>query len=157
MDFLVIPLGVYIKNHIKFGESLDKPPLIFSTNYFLKEEGKFLNEKVDKKVWLMWMEGRVHNEYEAIETPIGFIPKYNDLKKLFRQIFDKKYTKEEYEKQFAIRIIKWLDKMERVEEIYKAEEVVPEAFNKHLEQQRKRLEEAKQKYGKDVISPFEFE
>jgi len=31
----------------KLGEKLDKKPLIFYTNYFLKEDGKFLNEKVD--------------------------------------------------------------------------------------------------------------
>ncbi len=157
MDFLTVPLGTYIQNHLKFGEDLDKEPLVFATNYFLKEEGKFLNEKVDKKVWLIWMEGRVHKEYEAIETPIGYIPKYGDIKALFKQIFDRDYTKEDYEKQFSIRVEKWLDKMDRIEEIYKAEEEIPDVFHNHLEQQRKRLEEAKEKFGKEEISPFDFE
>ena len=35
-------LSKYIKNHLKFGEELDKPPLVFATNYFLQENGKFL-------------------------------------------------------------------------------------------------------------------
>jgi len=83
LDFLVIPLGIYIQSHLKFGNDCDKNPIIFSTNYFLKENGKFLNGKLGKKAWLMWMEGRIHGDYEAIETPIGFIPKYNDLKELF--------------------------------------------------------------------------
>ena len=157
MDFLVVPLGTYIANHLKFGEELDKEPLVFATNYFLKEDGKFMNEKVDKKVWLIWMDGRVHNEYDAIETPIGFIPKYEDLNELFKQIFDREYTKEDYEKQFSVRIIKWLDKMDRIEKIYGAEEEIPKIFHDHLEQQRTRLNEAKEKFGKDVISPFEFE
>ncbi len=157
MDFLTVPLGVYIKNHLKFGDDLSKEPLVFATNYFLKEDGKFLNEKVDKKVWLMWAEGRVHNEYEAIETPIGHIPKYDDLKGLFKQIFDKDYTKEDYEKQFSVRVDKWLAKMDRIEEIYKAEEEIPKVFHDHLEQQRTRLKEAKEKFGKDDISPFDFE
>ncbi len=157
MDFLTLPLGTYIKNHLKFGDDLDKQPLIFATNYFLKEENKFMNEKVDKKVWLMWMDGRVHNEYGSIETPIGFIPKYDDIKELFRQIFDKEYAKEDYEKQFSIRITKWLDKLDRIEEIYKAEEEMPDVFHDHLNQQRTRLKEAKEKYGKDIISPFDFE
>jgi len=156
MDFLVVPLGTYIANHLKFGEELDKEPLVFATNYFLKEEGKFLNEKVDKKVWIMWMEGRVHNEYDAIETPIGFIPKYEDLKELFKQIFDREYTNENYEKQFSVRITKWLSKMDRIEEIYGAEEEIPQIFHDHLEQQRTRLNEAKEKFGKDVVSPFDF-
>jgi phosphoenolpyruvate carboxykinase (GTP) len=158
IDFLVIPLGIYIKNHIKFGEKVDMPPLIFSTNYFLKgKNGKFLNEKVDKKVWLMWMEGRVHEEFHAIETPIGFLPKYEDLKKLFKQIFKKDYTKEEYEQQFSIRITKLLERFDRIKEIYSKEPGIPEIFVDHMNQQVKRLKEAKEKFGKEEISPFEFE
>jgi phosphoenolpyruvate carboxykinase (GTP) len=156
MDFLVVPLGTYIQNHIKFGESLDKCPQVFATNYFLKENGKFLNEKVDKKVWLMWMEGRVNNEYQVIETPIGLIPKYEDLKELFQQIFNKEYSKEQYDKEFSIRINNYLEKMTRIEEIYKAEEDIPEIFHTHLEQQRQRLRETREKYGKDVILPSDF-
>jgi len=158
IDFLVIPLGIYIKNHIKFGEKVDMPPLIFSTNYFLKgKDGKFLNEKVDKKVWLMWMEGRIHEEFHAIETPIGFIPKYKDLKKLFKQIFDKEYTKEDYEKQFTIRIKNLLARFDRIKEIYQKEPGIPSIFVEHMNQQVKRLEKAKEKFGKENISPFEFE
>ncbi len=157
LDFLVIPLGMYIENHLKFGEVLDKVPLIFSTNYFLKDkDGNFFNAKTDKKVWLLWAEGRVHNEYEAIETPIGFIPKYEDLKKLFIDVFQKEYTKEQYEQQFTIKIPKLLSKLDRIEEIYKEEEV-PEKFQKHIQQQRERLIEAKRKFDEDEISPQRFE
>lgn len=157
MDFLVVPLGTYIKNHLKFGEELDKEPKVFATNYFLKEGGKFLNEKVDKKIWLLWSEGRVHNEYDAIETPIGLIPKYEDVKTLFKQVFSKDYSEEEYIKQFSIRTTKWLDKMNRIEAIYKAEEEIPQIFHDHIEQQRTRLKKAAEKLGKEVISPFDFE
>jgi phosphoenolpyruvate carboxykinase (GTP) len=157
LDFLVIPLGVYIKNHLKFGEDCDKTPIIFATNYFLKENGKFLNSKLDKKIWLMWMEGRVHNEYEAIETPIGFTPKHKDLQRLFKEILDKEYRVEDYTRQFSIRIKNYLEKLDRIETIYKEEDNVPEMFHKHIEQQRQRLLDAKEKYGKDIISPFDFE
>ena len=156
-EFLTVPLGVYIENHLKFGESLDKPPLIFATNYFLKEHDEFLNSKLDKKVWLMWMEGRVHQEFDVIETPVGYIPRYEDLKRLFRDILDKDYSKEDYEKQFSIRIFKLLEKLDRIEEIYKGEENIPRLFLKHAEQERGRLLKAKEKSGKDTISPFEIE
>lgn len=156
IEFLTVPLSVYIKNHIKFGDDLDVPPLIFATNYFFKEDGKFLNQKVDKKAWMMWMEGRVHDEFEAIETPVGYIPKYDDLKRLFREIFSKDYTKAEYEKEFSIRIKHLLDKLDRIEAIFRQEENIPEEFYNHISQERERLKEAKEKYGKDVISPFEF-
>lgn len=156
VEFLTVPLGVYIENHMNFGEELDNPPLIFATNYFLKENDKFMNKKTDKKAWLMWMEGRVHQEFDAIETPVGFIPKYEDLKELFKEIFNKEYSKEEYEKQFSIRVLGILEKLDRIEEIYKEEENIPEMFHKHIEQERERLMEAKEKFG-EVISPFEFE
>jgi len=156
MDFLVLPLGTYIKNHLQFGERTSKQPLIFTTNYFLKEEGKFLNDKVDKKVWIMWIEGRIHNEYKAIETPIGYIPMYEDVKDLFREIFQKEYKKEDYEKQFSIRVNKLLKRLDRVEAIYKEEENIPEEFSNNLQKQRERLLEAREKFGKDSVSPFSF-
>jgi len=157
LDFIVVPVGLYIKNHLAFGEKLDKVPKIFHTNYFLKEDGEYLNGMLDKKVWLLWMEGRVHNEYEAIETPIGLIPKFEDIKNLFKQVLDKEFTKEDYEKQFSIRIAKLLEKLDRMKEIYDQEEDMPQVFLDHLNQDRTRLEEAKQKFGKDVITPFDFE
>jgi phosphoenolpyruvate carboxykinase (GTP) len=156
MDFLVVPLGTYIKNHIRFGNGLDNPPLVFATNYFLKKDGKFLNHKVDKKVWLMWMDGRVHNEYQAIETPIGYIPLYEDIKNLFKEIFGREYTKAEYDEQFSIRTTQWLDKIARMEEIYNKEDEVPQEFLAILQEQKERLQAAKEKYGKATILPDDF-
>jgi len=156
LDFLVVPLGVYIRNHLRFGDDLDELPRIFATNYFLKKDGKFLNDKVDKKVWVLWMEGRIHGEYEAIETPVGFIPKFDDIKNLFKQVFKKEFTKENYVEQFSIRISKSIDRLDRMDAIYKAEPDIPEVFHKHISQQRERLLRAREKFGKDIISPFDF-
>ncbi len=156
LDFLVVPLGLYIKNHIRFGQGLKKCPLVFATNYFLKKDGAFLNEKVDKKVWLLWAEGRVHNEYDAVETPIGYIPKYEDLSALFRQVFGREYSQEQYETQFSVRIDKFLEKLDRTDEIYAEEQEVPEEFSACQRTLRKRLSEARDKYGKPVVSPYEF-
>jgi len=157
LDFLVVPVGLYIKNHLAFGDRLDKQPKIFHTNYFLKGGDNYLNTKLDKKAWLLWAEGRIHNEFDAIETPIGFIPKLEDIKKIFKEIFDREYTKEEYEEQFSIRATMLLEKLDRIQEIYDKEEGIPGVFLDHLKQEKTRLKEAKEKFGKDVISPFELE
>ena len=157
IEFLTVPLSVYIHNHLRFGQDMGQPPLIFCTNYFLKENGKFLNEKTDKKVWILWMEGRVHGEYSAIETPIGHIPKYEDLKAIFKTVFNKDYSSEEYEKQFSIRIGKLLEKIDRIETIFKEEQGIPAVFFKHLKQERARLKNCAKKNGKDIVSPFEIE
>ncbi|MBL7206211.1 MAG: phosphoenolpyruvate carboxykinase (GTP) [Candidatus Aenigmarchaeota archaeon] len=140
LDFLVVPVGLYLKNHLELGKKLKNLPKIFHTNYFLKENDKYLNAILDKKVWLLWMEGRVHGDYEAIETPIGFIPKYEDLRKLFKEALNKEYTEDDYKKQFTIRVKKLLEKAERMKEVFEKEKDLPEEFVKEMEEERKRLE-----------------
>ncbi len=157
LDFLVVPLGLYLRNHLRFGADLDRKPLVFATNYFLKVDGKFLNEKVDKKVWLLWMEGRVHGEYEAVETPIGFIPRYDDIRDLFKTVFNREFTRADYDTQFAIRVDRFLEKLDRVEKAYRAEDDIPEEFYSSLEMLRGRLTSARERHGADVIPPAAME
>lgn len=156
LDFLSITIGEYIENQLEFGETLEDSPSIFSVNYFLKDSnGEYLNSIHDKRVWLKWMELRTHNEVDAIKTPTGFIPKYRDLKELFKEILDKDYTKEEYVNQFTIRIPEHLSKMERITEVYENDvKDTPEELYEELRAQKQRLEDAREKYG-DYISPFD--
>ncbi|MHA1712639.1 MAG: phosphoenolpyruvate carboxykinase (GTP) [Candidatus Ranarchaeia archaeon] len=157
LDFIVVPLGKYIQAHLDYGKRLSKKVYIFATNYFLRDEnGKFYDSKLDKKIWLLWAEGRVHGEYEAIETPIGHLPRYEDLKALFKQVFDLDYRRERYEAEFAIRVQKYLEKLDRVEAIYRKEADMPSRFFEELTSQRSRLLEAKKRFGTDVISPSIF-
>jgi len=143
LDFLSIPLGKYIKNHLEFGAGLENPPPIFSVNYFLRDrnrEGKFTNEKADKAVWLKWMELSSHGEVEALETPTGLVPKYEDLKRLFRAVLGKEYSKEDYARQFTVRVAENLDKIKRVVEFYKTKVPdTPKVVFEVLEEQRRRL------------------
>lgn len=156
LDFLPVPLGKYIESHFKFGERLSKPPKVFATNYFLKENGVYLNSKLDKKVWLMWMESRIHEECDAVETPAGLLPSYEDLQQLFKIIFRRDYGKQDYEKQFAVRVQKLLERIDRIETIFRAEQGIPEAFFEQLTQQRDRLQKAREEFKQTTISPFEF-
>lgn len=154
LDFLSIPVGRYIQINLDFGKGLKNPPRIFAVNYFLKNRnGQYLNEKNDKKVWYKWMELRVHGEVDAIETPTGRIPKYEDLKVLFKRILNKDYSREEYNEQFMVRIPEHLSKIERVKTIFESKvKDTPPALFEALEAQRKRLLEYREKYG-DYISP----
>ncbi len=155
LDFLSIPIGEYIENHLNFGEELKNPPHIFSVNYFLRDaDGNFTNDKNDKAVWLKWMELRSHREVEAIKTPTGLIPKYEDLKRLFREVLNKDYPEKDYIKQFTLRVAENLAKVERVEEFYKTKVPdTPQMVFKVLEEQRQRLIKAREKYG-DYVSPL---
>ncbi len=154
IDFLSIPIGKYIEANLKFGEGLKKTPKIFGVNYFLKDkDGKFLNEKTDKRVWYKWMELRVHNDVKALKTPTGLIPEYEDLKKLFKQVLNKDYTFEDYSKQFTVRIPEHLAKIDRIVNIYKTKVIdPPKILFDVLEEQKKRLLEYQKKFG-DYIKP----
>ena len=156
LDFLVVPLGKYLKNHQKFGNQLKYCPQVFSTNYFLKgKDGKYLNGILDKKVWVIWAEGRTKGDFDAIKTPIGYLPKYEDLKNLFKVELNKGYSQEEYVEQFTLRIKFLLDKLKRVEDMYRAEKEVPKFFWDVLLKQRTELTELQKKFRKDEITPLE--
>jgi phosphoenolpyruvate carboxykinase (GTP) len=158
-DFISIPLGKNVLNNLEFGRRLSKQPIVFGVNYFLREvgNGKYLNSPQDKHVWVKWMELRVHNEVEALETPTGYIPKYEDLRRLFKQVLDKEYTKEEYINQFTIRVPENLAKIERVQRFYQENVTdTPLELFGVLYLQRQRLLQAQNTNG-NYISPEKFE
>jgi phosphoenolpyruvate carboxykinase (GTP) len=157
IDFVVVPLGRYLENHFRFGRNLSRKPHIFSTNYFLKHEGKYENSKLDKKVWVAWAEQKVRGEYEAIRTPVGYIPKHVDLKELFRQVFRKDYGLDDYARQFSVRVANHLAKVERMKKVFASEAGIPEDFWNVLSQQKKELEEVKSRSGKESVPPSYFE
>ncbi|MHA1689411.1 MAG: phosphoenolpyruvate carboxykinase (GTP) [Promethearchaeota archaeon] len=157
LDFMVVSLNKYLKNHQKFGKALKYPPRVFATNYFLKDDnGRYLTGMLDKKVWLLWAEGRAHGDYDAGRTPIGYIPRYEDLVHLFKTILNKHYSKEDYVQQFSIRTEKLLEKLERMEILFKKEDDNPKFFWNILKNQKIQLKSLQEKLKERIIPPFEF-
>lgn len=155
LDFLVVPLGKYLTNHEKFGSRLKFPPKVFATNYFLKsKDGKYLNGMLDKLIWVMWAEGRTNNEFVGVKTPIGYIPKYEDLKNLFEIYLNKEYSESDYKQQFSIRIKKLIEKLDRIKKMYQSEKNVPIFFWNIINQQMSSLNELSKKHNNDEISPL---
>ena len=156
IDFVSIPLGSYIQNNINFARNAKNVPLIFSVNYFIRDEaGKYLTGMHDKKVWLLWAELRVHKEVGAINTPTGMIPLYEDLARLFKESLKVDYARDLYAKQFTIRVPQLLGKLDRIEQIYKTQVPdTPELVYKVFARHRQRLSDLKAKSG-DYVSPFD--
>jgi len=154
LDFLSIPIRDYINANLDFAKGLEKEPSIFAVNYFLKDkDGNFLNSREDKKVWYKWAELRANRDVNAINAPTGRIPKYEDLKKLFKEVINKDFTEEDYNEQFKIRVKENIAKIDRIEEIYRTQVMdTPQILHDILEEQRKRLLDAQEKYG-DYILP----
>ena len=156
LDFLSIPLGEYIKINLAFGRAVKKPPLIFSANYFLRNKKReYITGMKDKHVWLKWMELRINDDVDAIKTPTGYIPRYEDLKRLFKEVLGKDYPKESYIEQFTLRISENIEKMERIAKIYQTKVPdTPDILFKVLAEQRERLEKLRKERG-DYVSPIE--
>lgn len=157
MDFVSYPLGTYTMNNIKFGESVKDVPKVFSNNYFMRDEnGKFMTSKLAKKVWLHWAEGRVHGEYEALDTPTGKIPLYEDLKALFKEHLDEDFSKEKYDYLFTFRCTKWIEKLERTKAYYKKMDPnTPQEIFDYWDAAIAKISKAKEQYG-DLILPGAF-
>ena len=152
--FIPGPLADYMDAQFVFfnSDKLKSKPIMAGLIYFLThgarggEGDKLLGEKRDVKVWLGWLELRAHGDVDAIETPIGFIPKHEDLKELFDGI-GKAYPKELYDKQFAFYVDNMLARVDLQEEAYRKEKNIPAKLFEVYGEQRKGLEALRAKYG----------
>ena len=155
-------LGEYMDAQFVFFNSdkiaADKRPILAGLNYFLSQEArggssaKLLGEKKDVKAWMAWLERRAHNEVDAIETSIGYIPRYEDLKKLFKERIDKKYPEDLYVKQFSLYIDSIVARIDLQIDAYGKEENIPGRLFDILKQQRNELMVLKEKYG-PIVTP----
>ncbi|MFO7666504.1 MAG: phosphoenolpyruvate carboxykinase (GTP) [Desulfobacterales bacterium] len=133
-------------------------PVMAGLNYFLTEKArggtsnKLLGEKRDVKVWLAWLERRVYNEVAVIETPIGEIPGYEDLKKMFREIINKDYPESLYIKQFSLYVDNIIAMIDLQVKAYGKEKNIPGKLFEVLNEQRGVLQNLKQIFG-PVVTP----
>jgi phosphoenolpyruvate carboxykinase (GTP) len=156
LDFLAIPLGKYISNHLNFAQGLKHAPKVFAVNYFQRgKDGTYLTGMRDKAVWVQWMERRVHGDAEAIRGPTGWLPVYDDLKKLFKKVLAKPYPRAQYVEQFTIRVPENLAKLDRIERIYRKDvSDTPAVVLETLAAQRDRLQMLRATKG-DYVSPMD--
>ena len=157
MDFVSYPLGEYTMNNIRFGEGVKNTPKIFSNNYFMRgSDGKFMTSKLAKKVWLHWADGRIHNEFDAYDTPTGKIPMYEDLAPMFTKYLGEDFSQEDYEYLFTFRCTKWIEKLERAKKFYaEMDPETPAEIFEYWDAAIAKISAAREKYG-DLIKPGQF-
>ena len=159
-------LGDYMHAQFEFFNSDEiKPeyrPILAGLNYFLTHEARggqgdqLLGEKRDVHVWMGWLERRVHNDVGAIETPIGMLPKYEDLKNLFKELIDKEYDRELYDRQFSLYIDNIVKRIDLQTDAYQKDENVPGILFEIYEVQKKALIDLRDKYG-PIVTPNQLE
>ncbi|MCP4572256.1 MAG: phosphoenolpyruvate carboxykinase (GTP) [bacterium] len=133
-------------------------PVLAGLNYFLTNEARggegraLLGEKRDVKAWLTWLARYAHGDYKGIETPVGFIPRYEEMKQTFADTIQKDYPRDLYDKQFSIYIDNILGRIELQREAFGKEENLPEQLFKVYDEWEAGLNELKGKFGA-IVTP----
>jgi phosphoenolpyruvate carboxykinase (GTP) len=81
LPFCGYHIGDYLNHWLQVGRGLPNPPRIFGVNWFRKDKnGKFLWPGFrDNMRILKWITERATTAVSSVESPIGWMPQYNDI------------------------------------------------------------------------------
>jgi phosphoenolpyruvate carboxykinase (GTP) len=116
LPFAGYHMADYFNHWLQFGRNLNNPPRIFGVNWFRRgEDGKFLWPGFgDNMRVLKWIIDRVHGRGYAIESPLGWMPRYEDIT---WEGLDE-FTEEKFNKLMSVNSEAWKNEILSHEELF---------------------------------------
>jgi phosphoenolpyruvate carboxykinase (GTP) len=137
LPFCGYHFGDYFRHWLKLGRNLKNPPRIFGVNWFRRDEqGKFMWPGFGENMRvLQWIVRRCEGSDKASPTPIGNMPRYEDLEWKGLENFDRA----RFEKLMALDGEQWRTELKGHAELF---EKLKARLPKELDQVRGQLERA---------------
>jgi phosphoenolpyruvate carboxykinase (GTP) len=107
--------GDYFRHWLNIGRSIEHRPRIFGVNWFRVEDGKFMWPGFGENMRVLkWIVERCEGKASARETPLGWMPRYQDMD--WKGLND--MTPERFEKLSAIDPKLWTEELKDHGELF---------------------------------------
>ena len=116
LPFCGYHMADYFDTWLRFGRSVKNPPLVFGVNWFRKDkDGNFMWPGFgDNARVLKWIVERANGQAKAVESPIGWMPRYEDLDTAGLEDFGK----DEFAELMAVDRSVWMKEILSQEELF---------------------------------------
>jgi phosphoenolpyruvate carboxykinase (GTP) len=129
----------YFRHWLRMGKKMSNPPKIFFVNWFRKDKaGKFLWPGFSDNLRVLnWILRRSKGEAGGLKTPLGYIPRYEDI-----DMSGLDFPKEKWDELFSINKNEWEEELRSQKEFLdKFGETLPKELTEEYNAFKKRLEE----------------
>jgi phosphoenolpyruvate carboxykinase (GTP) len=105
LPFAGYHMGDYFNHWLSFGRNIQNPPRIFGVNWFRRDEdGRFVWPGFGENMRILeWIVNRAQGKAMAIESPIGWMPRYSDIN--WEGIED--FSREDFHKAMSVDRDEW--------------------------------------------------